>query len=187
METKRWVAAALLTATIAGTGAGPAAAATVTMTGDNVTIRYLSPTATTELTGYGFPASVTVAPGTSDLVQDAFPGGPYFTVNTEPTSIVVTFLQNTVFGPPAPFDGIGIYGITQQIYGLTQTAAFSGIVSQVGQAILFNFAGTHVYAAGSTVTANLTLTPAPVPLPAGIVALLAALAGLGLAARRRAA
>ncbi|MBI1216958.1 MAG: hypothetical protein GC186_00295 [Rhodobacteraceae bacterium] len=183
MNTKHWAAAALMAVTLAGS----AGAATVTMTGDNVTIKYLNPDAATELTGYGFPVNVTVAPGTSDVVQDAFPGGPYFTVNMEPTSIVVTFLQNTVFGPPSPFDGIGITGITQHIYGLTQTATFSGIVSQVGQTILFNFAGSNVYAAGSTVTANLTLTPAPVPLPAGIMALLAALAGLGLVARRRAA
>lgn len=183
METKRWAAAVLAAAMMAGS----AGASTITMTGDTVTIKYLNPDASTELTGYGFPVNVTVTQGPSDIVQDAFPGGPYFTVNMEPTSIVVKFLQNTIFGPPAPFDGIGIYGITQQIYGLTQTAAFSGIVAQVGQTVLFNFAGSHVYPAGSTVTANLTLTPAPVPLPAGIVALLAALAGLGLVARRRAA
>ena len=183
MGAKRWAAAALVAATMAGT----AGASTVTMTGDNVTIKYLNPDASTELTGYGFPVNVTVAPGPSDVVQDAFPGGPYFTVNMEPTSIIVKFLQNTVFGPPAPFDGIGVYGITQHIYGLSQTAAFSGIVLQVGQTILFNFAGSHTYAAGSTVTANMTLAPAPVPLPAGIVALLAALGGLGLVARRRAA
>lgn len=159
-----------------------AAASTVTMTGDNVTIKYFNPDSSTELTGFGFPVNVTVAPGSSDVVSDAFPGGAFFTVNMEPTSIIVTFLQNTLFGPPSPFDGIGIFGINQTITGVTQTGGTPGIVSLFGNAILFNFAGPQVYAAGSTVTADLTF--APVPLPAGILLLGGALAGLGVTRRR---
>ncbi len=179
---KTWIALAALAVALV-VKASVAGASTVNMTGDTVTIKYLNPDATTELTGYGFPVDVTVAPGPSDVVADAFPGGPYFTVNMEPTSIVVTFLQNTVFGPPSPFDGIGIFGISHMITGVTQTGGFPGIVSLIGNTVLFNFAGSNVYAAGSTVTADVSL--APVPLPAGFLLLGGALAGLGAAARRR--
>ncbi len=179
---KTWIALAALAGALL-VQAPVAGASTVTMTGDAVTIKYLNPDAMTELTGYGFPVNVTVAPGQSDVVADAFPGGPYFTVNMEPTSIVVTFLQNTVFGPPSPFDGIGIFGINHMITGVTQAGGFPGIVSLVGNTVLFNFAGSNVYAAGSTVTADISL--APVPLPAGFLLLGGALAGFGAAVRRK--
>lgn len=168
----------------------PAAAAT--LIGDTITMQYFYPTISDEYLGGGFPLSVTGAAGTSDLVKDSFPGGPFFSVDIEAQSIIVTFLQNTWFTGTI-FDGIILSGIDSVIDSVAQSSGPSGIVSKIGNTVSFNFVG-HVYGTGQTVIADLGFaTPAPapvaetaeVPLPPALPLFGTVLAGLAFLPTRR--
>jgi hypothetical protein len=184
----RYLTLALLAVTVFS--ARPASA--ITMLGDTVTINYLFPTQSSPYTGfYGLPATVTVANGNSDLVtaksSRSRNATQYFSVNMQQSSIVVTFLQSLVF-TPATFNGLSISGITQTITSATQVGQVPGVVSLVNNTVMFNFAG-QTFRAGSTITANLLFSlaplPAPIPLPAGLPLLGSGLGLLVWAGRRR--
>lgn len=171
------IAAAALLAWAGIAGTAPAA----TLAGDVVTVNYYLPTIGTSNGAYSvLPPTVKVAAGISDLVTVSKGKNALFTVNVDPTSIVLTFLHNVTFGN-STFNGIQVSGITQSLTGVTATGG--GTASLGKSAVLINLAGLS-FRTGATVTATpifLAMSPPPgvVPLPgtlsmfaAGLVALL---------------
>lgn len=160
-----------------------------TLIGDTITMQYFYPTIDDEYLGGGFPLTVTGAAGTSDLVKDSFPGGPYFSVDIEAQSVIVTFLQNTWFTGTI-FDGIVLSGIDSAIDTVAQSSGPAGIVTKIGNMISFNFVG-HVYGTGQTVVADVGFAAPPaatapvpetaeVPLPPALPLFASVLAGLAI-------
>jgi hypothetical protein len=84
-----------------------------------------------------------------------------------------------------------IAGLSYQVFDATTTAAVSGLaaasslltfVAHAGTEYFVQFTGTATGAAGGNYTANISFVT---PVPAAVLLLAPALAGLGLMARRR--
>jgi hypothetical protein len=162
--------------------AAPAQA--VTMLGDQVTINYLFPDASTTYTGFnGLPATVTVANGTSDAVTARYGRTRLFSVNVDAGSVTLTFLRSLTFNP-ATFSGIQISGIGPAMSGVNLTGG-GGTASISGNDLLLNLAGQS-FNRRSTLTATplFVTTPPAVPLPATLPLIAGALGLLGLFGRR---
>jgi hypothetical protein len=178
---------ALATAFVVGGLLGAVPAKAATMIGNSVTIDYLDATLN-PIGCCGFPQTVTVVAGPGDLVTDAFPGGPYFSVNMEATTINWASLQdNWHFTPPAAFDGLKVSGITDTIYGVS-VAGTGGVTTMPvvtfdAHDVWINFQGLGTYNTGDTVTATLDFTATP--LPAALPLFAGGLGALGLLGWRK--
>ncbi|MCF1707709.1 hypothetical protein L0V05_02655 [Tabrizicola sp. J26] len=188
-NSRKYLPALALAAVTAFIAPAPAA----TLIGDTITMQYFYPTISDEYFGGGFPLTVTGAEGTSDLVKDSFPGGPFFSVDIEAQSIIVTFLQNTWFTGTI-FDGIVLSSIDSAIETVSQSSGPAGIVSKIGNMVSFNFVG-HIYGTGQRVVADVgfaapsapaaptveqAATPAEVPLPPALPLFASVIAGLAV-------
>ena len=155
--------------------AGSANAAT-TLIGDTLTVQYIEDG--TEIVGFGFATTITGATGPSDIIVDAFPGGPFWSMDIEGNEITVRFLRG------GRFSGVSFDGPRLSDFDfLIGNVAFAGTVGGGlfdATSVSFNFAGTN-FVAGDFLTA----TVSAVPLPAAGWLLLAGMGGLCVAGRKR--
>lgn len=162
-------------------GAGQVSAAT--LIGDTVTVEYVFPDTVTPAGCCGFPVNITGAVGTSERVVDSFPSGPFFGVDLETNSVIVDFIQSTLFTPPsATFDGLWISNIDDLIIGVIVAGIDASRVTFGDNEIFINFQNLS-FAQGATVTVS--LESAAVPLPAALPLLAGGLGFMGWMARRK--